>query len=551
MEKPTGGWKANAYIIFDYQDETNFKFAGIDASRDKIQLGHRTAEGWIIDAETPSQIKPGIYYNVLVAANGTNVTVRVDGTEYFSHTYEARVDDDGWVYGLNEGMIGLGSNNSRGAFDNIVVQVLPPEYTFEATEDFADADVAFLTVSQSGDWQITGGRYDGAPAGSDRAISLVDLETGLRANSVLDVETIANTDATTGIVFDYYGSDDFKYAGLSATGDTLVIGHLKSGKWIVDASTDFDIESGVDYELALSLKGTTVDVSLKVAGAENWQTKLGHLFNGVVVDGAFGLLAKEGTASFDTLTVKTNDPAFETDDASAMTAATSQIDPTEAVGDLTYDDLDTIIAASINRWTGSTLFDEAMLARLDGVTFLIADLEGDALALAVDDTVIIDVDAAGHGWFIDDTPYQDSEFIPQNSDEVLTANASSDAYGDMDLLTVVMHELGHVFGYQDMDPETNDAEIMNEALDEGVRYLPEDTFTDQAQNDADSLISMDLTLDENTADQALDSLVNANPWLTQYLVDGAREDSDPNGDIAVVIDDEETADPGRGNGKKS
>jgi hypothetical protein len=44
MEKPTGGWKANSYVIFDYQNEYDFKFAGIDASRDKIQMGHRTAE---------------------------------------------------------------------------------------------------------------------------------------------------------------------------------------------------------------------------------------------------------------------------------------------------------------------------------------------------------------------------------------------------------------------------------------------------------------------------------------------------------------------------
>ena len=30
--KPTGGWKANAYIIFDYFSATDFKFAGVDVS---------------------------------------------------------------------------------------------------------------------------------------------------------------------------------------------------------------------------------------------------------------------------------------------------------------------------------------------------------------------------------------------------------------------------------------------------------------------------------------------------------------------------------------
>jgi hypothetical protein len=49
----------------------------------------------------------------------------------------------------------------------------------------------------------------------------------------------------------------------------------------------------------------------------------------------------------------------------------------------------------------------------------------------------------------------------------------------MYLLTVVMHDLGQVFDIQYMEPETNDAEIMNETLDKGVRYLPGGTFTEQ------------------------------------------------------------------------
>ena len=31
------------------------------------------------------------------------------------------------------------------------------------------------------------------------------------------------------------------------------------------------------------------------------------------------------------------------------------------------------------------------------------------MALTVDETVIIDIDGAGHGWFVDDTPYRDSD----------------------------------------------------------------------------------------------------------------------------------------------
>ena len=227
-----------------------------------------------------------------------------------------------------------------------------------------------------------------------------------------------------------------------------------------------------------------------------------------------------------------------------MLAAAPLTDANEEENSINYDDLDLIIDAVVNRWTESTLFDEAMLTRLDGLTFLIADLEGDALVLTVDDTVIVDVDAAGHGWFVDDTPYQDSEFIPQGNDEELAAKDAGDAYGDMDLLTVVMHELGHVFGYQDLDAPNNDFEIMSDTLDEGVRYLPEDTFSDQSQGNSNSLISMDLALDESAAEETIDGLVNNNPWLIKYLVDGASEESDPNKDIAVVIINEDAQDSG-------
>ncbi len=107
-----------------------------------------------------------------------------------------------------------------------------------------------------------------------------------------------------------------------------------------------------------------------------------------------------------------------------------------------------------------------------GVTFEIADLEGLTLGWTGGDTVLIDVDAAGHGWFVDPTAYDDTEFRGQNAEGELVAGSGSPAYGDMDLLTVVMHELGHVLGFEDLDPEAHD--LMSATLDPGVRRLPED-----------------------------------------------------------------------------
>jgi hypothetical protein len=180
-----------------------------------------------------------------------------------------------------------------------------------------------------------------------------------------------------------------------------------------------------------------------------------------------------------------------------------------------------------------------MLNTLDDVTFLIADLSGSTLALTVDDTIIIDVDAAGHGWFVDDTPDHDSEFTPRGNDSELVANESSLAYGDIDLLTVVMHELGHVFGFGDLDPKANPDDLMSATLDTGERHLLGNNGSGQSQESTSNLVAMDLTPDETAAADAMDALVNDNPWLIKYLLNGAEEDTNPNDDIAVVVPQED------------
>ena len=40
--KPTGGKKANAYVIFDYFSPHDFKFAGINVSTNKFEMGTAT-----------------------------------------------------------------------------------------------------------------------------------------------------------------------------------------------------------------------------------------------------------------------------------------------------------------------------------------------------------------------------------------------------------------------------------------------------------------------------------------------------------------------------
>jgi hypothetical protein len=87
----------------------------------------------------------------------------------------------------------------------------------------------------------------------------------------------------------------------------------------------------------------------------------------------------------------------------------------------------------------------------------IANLPGSYLGQTHGTTVYLDVNAAGRGWFIDSTPRKDSEFAK-------TGNQGEQ--GRMDLLTVVMHELGHVVGYGN-----GGSGVMSETLSAGTRLV--------------------------------------------------------------------------------
>jgi hypothetical protein len=97
-------------------------------------------------------------------------------------------------------------------------------------------------------------------------------------------------------------------------------------------------------------------------------------------------------------------------------------------------------------------------AALDNISFQVADLGGTTLGLATGNTIWLDAAAAGWGWFVDPTPADDSEFnMPGDQGE----------QNRMELLTVLMHEMGHVFGL-----EHDDEGVMQETLAAGVRKTP-------------------------------------------------------------------------------
>jgi hypothetical protein len=106
---------------------------------------------------------------------------------------------------------------------------------------------------------------------------------------------------------------------------------------------------------------------------------------------------------------------------------------------------------------------------LSGVTVVVVDLPGSALGAMAGNVLMVDSNAAGYGWFVDATPGSDSEFGRVVSASERRAGASSAAYGRADLLTVMMHELGHRMGMDHSDAPGN---IMQDEIGLGTRRLP-------------------------------------------------------------------------------
>jgi len=389
-QKPTGGWKANAYVVFDYFTPTDFKFAGIDVSTNKLVVGHRTPQAWQLDTwgAVPGSVRADTTYQLSLVVNGSTVTVKLNN-KTLTHTFAPRIID-GVSYGLNKGLVGAGSDNARGTWDNFVVQILPPTLTMDLVEDFNDNQAQQFTGNQTGTWTTTGGRYASTAAAAVTSIDTLDLGVGHGLDPASHLELLATlkTNATGGLLFDEYATNDFKFVALDVAAQKVLVGHMEPRRgWVVDTSVSKTLTANTDYAVQLVIKGTSVSVT--VGGV----FVVSHAYQGAVVDGAIGVLTRGGTTSFDRYQVRTNDSAFsgggegEGAPAPNSPAFSTIVNPLDVSVDGFVSPIDALLVINYLNALASTSNGEA--TPTDSAEAALLDINGDGYVSPLDALLVI------------------------------------------------------------------------------------------------------------------------------------------------------------------
>ena len=105
---------------------------------------------------------------------------------------------------------------------------------------------------------------------------------------------------------------------------------------------------------------------------------------------------------------------------------------------------------------------------LDDISLKISNLAAGTIGQALDHSITLDDNAAGHGWFIDTTPGDNEECLPTSNPNEWVARPGIAAEGKMDMRSVLMHEYGHVLG---LEHSGDGHDVMAAVLQPGVRRI--------------------------------------------------------------------------------
>jgi len=278
----------------------------------------------------------------------------------------------------------------------------------------------------------------------------------VKAPTTYDATTTGGTVTTTALYRDGVVSNEVKF------------------RMAVQPATQYDVQVYTGYRLLTTQVQIITEAGTVINGpqlsAANYAVITLDNLTDVNGDGYIDLFFQKAPKGFQTV-VAGLDIAAD----GALPAVAPQFASTTGTGGNTVEaaTVQTIVSAAIERFAQAGLSDAA-LAHLRSVKVEVRDLGGSTLGLGSLNTIVLDDDAAGLGWFVDTTPLDDVEF---------GGNASAVA-GQYDLLSTVMHELGHSLGLTDVSAGNS---LMTGTLTPGTRRLA----------DVDSIFAANAWIEDN------------------------------------------------------
>ncbi|MEZ6048657.1 MAG: hypothetical protein R3C11_24385 [Planctomycetaceae bacterium] len=300
------GYWLDGFLVFDFQDINDFKYAGFLAGQNKWLIGHYqgnfnntvavtswTGSGRRILAETP--------YDLHVRIDGSRAYLSVDGELIAQGDFGTP---------LNHGGVGMATRSAQSLFDNFAFDTRVDRGAVNDLpyrEDFEDGTADKFMFTKASRWSIVNSYgqkkllFNGANNGG-LGIARIDFDWPLpnkyELATTLTTFSGANRWLDGFLVFDYQSPTDFKYAGVFTGQNQWVIGHYK-GDWNNHlAVVDWDdigvaVKPNRPYTIHLSVDHDQVD--LKVDGISILNVTFAEGIN----NGEVGLAAYNAVTQFD------------------------------------------------------------------------------------------------------------------------------------------------------------------------------------------------------------------------------------------------------------
>ncbi|QDU80996.1 FG-GAP repeat protein [Polystyrenella longa] len=300
----SGGFGAlrNGFLVFDYQNENDFKYAGMIGETNQWVIGHYQGT-WSnrfsqVDWDDSGKvIQSNKSYQLELQVVGKEVRLLVDGKLVTS----AKIASP-----LNDGLTGIASLNAISRFDNLKLREVGP-YFLDYYEDFNSPFPTQFQFNNLLKVSVVQGDENGYLKVDTSGSSGLGVALHPNHDPLPEIWKVeADVKAISGpnrwqdgfLIFDYKNANDFKYAGMFNGQNEWVVGHYQ-GNWgnrllTVDGD-DFgwEIKANVAYHMEVEAVGkiATFSVNGVVMGSVEFATNL----NG----GRIGLGAYNAVTHFD------------------------------------------------------------------------------------------------------------------------------------------------------------------------------------------------------------------------------------------------------------